>query len=151
MDTTTIILLFLIVAMLVWSVTRRRRPVNDNLSAAIALITDIDYDLKVLDERRSNNQSNKLFKVGGWERYRAKLGFLDTELVSSLNEVFGQIGDFNARIKTARKNKAFGTLQDMPLEITRDRLNICKQGLIQWLKSSAGTNSQSSRPGCMGF
>lgn len=150
MDWSTVILIILVIGLLAWSFTRRRRPVDDNLGIVIVLITDIEQNAKIVEATRKNYESAKQFKNGAWKRYQNKLGFLEPTLVTGLQETFGLIDDLNARIKTARKNKSFGTLQDLPLDKVNEMLTKNKEGLILWLRSSDAAKNQNTRRGCLG-
>jgi hypothetical protein len=151
-DYTTWLLLVLIFGLLIWNLTRRRRTGNTNLDAALAVLTDVNHNLKVMEERLTNWQSKKKFQIKGWRMYKDKLGFLDTDLNSSLNESFALADEFNARIETARKNQALYTLQDMQVERLRGPLTKSKEGLVNWLRSAYEAEQQNgTRRGCMGF
>jgi hypothetical protein len=150
MDWQTIILIILIIGLLAWSVTRRRRPINDNLGIVVVLITDIDQNLKIVETTRNNYQSAKQFKNGVWRRYQGKLAFLEPSVTSLLNETFTLVEDLNARIQSAKKSKTFTTLQDMPLDKASELLNKSREELVNWLRSSDAAKAQSTRRGCMG-
>jgi hypothetical protein len=150
MDWQTIILIILIIGLLAWSVTRRRRPINDDLGIAVVLITDIDQNLKIVESTRNNYQSAKMFKNGAWKRYQGKLAFLGPSVISLLTETFTLIDDLNARIQSAKKSKTFTTLQDMPLDKASELLNKSRVELVTWLRSSDAAKAQNTRRGCMG-
>jgi hypothetical protein len=150
-DWTSWILIALIIALFIWNMSRRRKSGNPNLDAAVAVFTDINTNLKVLDERSTNSQSGKKFAVRNWMMYREKLTFLDSSLTASLNESFTMMEEFNSRIESAKKNKALYTLQDMPLEKLRGPLTKSKDELLAWLKTTYESEQQKNpRRGCMG-
>jgi hypothetical protein len=151
-DWTTWIFIALIVFLLFWNISRRRKSGNVNLDMAVAVFTDVNNNLKGLEERVNNWQSKKKFSTRSWNTYREKMGFLDSSLTAYLNESFTMMEDFNARIEMARKSQTMSTLQDMPLERLREPLTKSKEGLITWLKTTYETEQQNNpRRGCMGF
>ncbi len=151
MDWQTLILLVLIIALLVWSFTRRRRPANDNLGMVVAVIMDIDYDLKIAAERAKNYQSGKTFRTAAWTRNHTKLGFLSSDLNTQMSESFALLDDFNSRIQSAKKSKSFATLQDLPLDKASESLNKSRAGLVDWLRTSDAAKAQEGRRGCLGM
>jgi hypothetical protein len=146
------IFIVLLVAVLIWSMTRRRKAGNAPADAAMAIFANVNDNLKILEDRLTNWQSKKKFQSGAWKMYKDKLNFLDPSLMSSISESFTLAEDFNSRIDSARKNRVMATLQDMPLEKLRGPLTKSKEGLTNWFKTSYQTEAQSSqRRGCGGF
>jgi hypothetical protein len=143
------IFIILLLAVLVWSMTRRRRAGNSPGDAAIGILGDVNMNLKILDERMTNWNSKKKFQTSGWKLYKDRLAFLDPALFSSISESFTLVEDFNSRIDSARKNKVMATLQDMPLEKMRGPLTKSKEGLTSWLRTSYQSEAQTNqRRGC---
>jgi hypothetical protein len=143
------VFIILLLGVLVWSMTRRKRAGNSPGDAAIGILGDVNMNLKLLDERMTNYNSKKKFQTGSWKLYRNKLTFLDPTLFSSISESFTLAEDFNSRIDSARKNKIMATLQDMPLEKMRGPLNKSKEGLTTWLRTSYQSEAQTNqRRGC---
>jgi hypothetical protein len=151
-DTTTWILIAILIVVLVWNFTRRRKSSNTNLDAALGIIADIESNQKIVDVRAADYQSKKKFKTGMWKLYKEKVPFLPAELVTSLTQAFNMAEEFNSRIDNARKNNSMATLQDMPLDKFRDLLNQCREGIVTWLKTGYQSDQQNSgRRGCLGF
>ncbi len=146
------IFILLLLGVLVWSMTRRRRAGNSPADAVAGILSNVNENERILQERMTNSQSKRKFQTSAWKMYKDKVGFLDPSLVSSLNESFTLAEDFNSRIDSARKNKMMTTLQDMPLEKMREPLNKSKDGLTAWIRTSYQTEPQyTQRRGCSGF
>lgn len=139
-------IIFLALAVfLVWSYTRRRKMGTPKVDTAIAILTNVNDNFQVMENRLSNWQSKKKFQTGAWKYYKGKVEFLDSSLITSLNESFVLAEDFNSRIDSARKNKVMATLQDMPVEKMREPLNKSKEGLVAWLRANLQTEIQSKK------
>jgi preprotein translocase subunit SecF len=147
------IFIIVIVLLLVWSMTRRKKKSgNTNIDAVGGVLSDVDANQKILAERMTNWQSKKKFQTRSWRMYSDRLTFLESSLISSINETFALAEDFNARIDTAKKNRAMATLQDMPLEKLRAPLNKSREGLTLWLRTNYQSAAQTNqRSGCSGF
>jgi hypothetical protein len=132
--------------------TRRRKTGNTSLDAAAGILSNINANLKILEERQTNWQSKKKFQTSGWKMYKNKLEFLDPTLLTAINESFTIAEDLNSRIDSARKNRAMATLQDMPLEKLRAPLTKSKEGLTIWIRTNYQAETQNNqRRGCSGF
>ncbi|MDD5701655.1 MAG: hypothetical protein PHU23_06340 [Dehalococcoidales bacterium] len=142
----------LIFLLLIWNLTRRRRQStgNPNMDAAGAVLSDINQNLRVADERLANYQSKKKFYTGSWSNYKDKLGFLGTELSSDLNKSFLMAEDFNMRIDSAKRSNAMSVLQDMPVESLKEQLTRNKEALVSWLKTNYQLDQMNNPPrrGC---
>jgi hypothetical protein len=146
------IFIIVIVLLLVWSMTRRKKSGNTNIDAVGGVLSDVNANQKILEERLTNWQSKKKFQTRSWRLYSDRLTFLDQSLISSINESFTLAEDFNSRIDSARKNKAQATLQDMPLEKLREPLNKSREGLTLFLRTNYQSQAQpNQRSGCSGF
>jgi hypothetical protein len=146
------IIFLVLILFLIWSFSRRRRMGTPRVDAAIGILTNVNDNIKVMEDRAANWQSKKRFQTGGWKLYKDKVEFLDAALVSSLNQAFTLAEDFNARIDSARKNKVMATLQDMQVERLREPLTKSKEGLVAWLRANMQTELQSKkRRGFFGF
>ncbi|MBP1706318.1 MAG: hypothetical protein H6Q39_42 [Chloroflexi bacterium] len=146
------VFIIVIVLLLIWSITRRRKSGNTNIDAVGSVLTDVNANQKILEERMTNWQSKKKFQTRSWRMNSDRLNFLEPSLISAMNEAFTLAEDFNTRIDTARKNNAFATLQDMPLEKLRDPLNKSREGLTIWLRTNYQSQAQTNqRSGCSGF
>jgi hypothetical protein len=152
-DAITWVLIGVIIALLIWNVYRRRgRRGNINLDAAMAVLGNVNDNLKIMDEHLANWQSTRKFKTNSWVIYKNKMGFLGTDLVNDIDESFTIAQDFNSRIDEARKSKVMSTLQDMQVEKIREPLTKGKEGLVAWLKTSYEQEQKDNpRRGCMGY
>ena len=151
-DTSIWILVAIIVGLMIWNITRRRKSSNTSLDVALGIVSNIESNQKVVEIRLSDYQSKKKFQTGMWNMYKNKVTFLSPEVVATLTETFNMAEDFNSRIDNARKNKSMATLQDMPLEKFRDLLNKCREGMVAWLKNEYQSDQQNNtRSGCLGF
>jgi hypothetical protein len=151
-DWTQWIYIIVLFALVVWSFMRRRKSGNTNADFAIAVLAEVNDNLRVVQERMNNWQSKKKFQLGVWRRYENKLNFLDSSIASSLNAAYTLADEYNARIDNARKNHMMATLQDMQLEKLQEPLMKSKEGLIAWLKVAYQTDTKSNpRRGCLGM
>jgi len=146
------IVFLVIIIFLVFSYLRRKKTSSPRLDAAAGLISDVSENLQIMENRISNWQSKRKFKTSSWKYYKEKVGFLDTNLLSTINEAFTLAEDFNARIDSARKNNLMSTLQDMQVERLRGPLTKSKEGLMAWLKANMQTEMQNKKGrGLFGF
>jgi hypothetical protein len=151
-DVSIWILIAVLVALLIWNLTRRRKSSNSNLDAALGVISNIESNQKVVEARAADYQSKKKFQTGMWRIYKDKLTFLPADLVTNLTQAFAMAEDFNSRIDNARKSNSMATLQDMPLDKFRVLLSQCREGIVTWLKTGYQNDQQNSaRRGCLGF
>jgi hypothetical protein len=150
---TQYIFIVLIVLFLIWNIVRRRKVGNTNLDAAAGVLSEVNDNLRIMEERMANWQSKKKFKTSFWKNYSSRLDFLDQELKSKLNEAYAMADDFNARIDSARKNNSMPLLQDMQVSRLRDPLMKSKEGLVTWLRTNYQAEAQNNprRGGCMGM
>jgi predicted nucleic acid-binding Zn-ribbon protein len=151
-DWTQWIYIIVIAAMVIWSFMRRRKSGNTKVDAAVAVLANVNDNLRVLQERMNNWQSRKKFQTKSWQMYQDKLDSLDPALMSALNTAFVLADEFNARIDIARRNNMMATLQDMQLEKLQGPLMKSKEGLIEWLKTAyQNDSSMNQRRGCLGM
>jgi hypothetical protein len=149
---TQYIIFLVLIIFLFWSFSRRRRMSTPRVDAAIGILSNVNDNLRVMEEHNLNWQSKKKFQTGGWKLYKDKVDFLDSSLISSLNQAFTLAEDYNSRIDYARKNKVLSTLQDLQVEKIREPLTKSKDGLVAWLKDNMQTELQSKkRRGFLGF
>ena len=142
----------LIVILLIWNISRRKKSGSVRLDGVMGILSDIDDNLKVLEERAANWQSKRKFKTGIWRMYKGKLDYLESSLVAKIDETFAIAEELNDRIESAKKNKMMSTLQDLPLDKLRGPLTESREKLIAWLKTSYEDETKNSpRRGCMGF
>ena len=145
------VIFVVLIGFLLWTLTRRRGRGTPKLQTAIGVISEVNDDLRILETRQANPQSNKKFKAGAWKTYQEKLDFLDPATVASLKESFTLIEEFNQRIESAKKTKSLATLQDMPLDKLKEPLAKSKEGLVVWLKANLQEEMKPTRRGCLGI
>jgi hypothetical protein len=135
----TYIFLIIFAGLIIWSILRRRNSGNIKIRATMGLMSEINGNLKVVDERLRNWKIYKKFKTGEWTAYKDRLDFLDPAVRDNINKAFLMAGDFNCRIETARKNKSTVYLADIPVESLREPLTRSKEGIQAWLKANLQT------------
>jgi hypothetical protein len=146
------IIFLVLILFLFWSFSRRRKMSTPKVDAAIGILANVNDNLRVMEDHNLSWQSKKKFQTGGWKLYKDKVDFLDSSLISSLNQAFTLAEDYNSRIDYARKNKVLSTLQDLQVEKIREPLTKSKDGLVAWLKDNMQTELQSKkRRGFLGF
>ena len=122
------------------------------MDATIAVLSDVNHNLKVIDLRTADKLSKKNFKVYNWYFYKEKMEFLDPELVTTLNEAFTIAEEFKNKIDVAKKNKALESLQDMQMERLKEPLTRSRKGLAAWLKANVNSEMQTiTRRNWLGF
>jgi hypothetical protein len=149
-DWTVWIFFILIAGLLVWNYTRRRKSGSMNLDVAIGILSNIEDCIRTIEIRLADPQSKKKFQTASWRAFGKKLGFLNSDLGTTITEAFTLAEDFNQRIDTARKNKMMSTLQDMPVESLKAPMLKAKEGLVAWIKTGS-QDELKNRRGCMGF
>jgi hypothetical protein len=146
------VLVIVIVLLLLWTFSRRRKPRSSKLDSTIAVLSDIDYNLKVTDIRINDKLSKKNFKIDNWRFYKDRLEFLDAEVLTSLTEAFTLAEEFKNKINTAKKNNTLETLQDMQVERLKEPLTRSRKGLVAWLKANVNAEMQTNtRRNWLGF
>ena len=139
------VFIVIILLLILWAFARRRKPRSMNLDVAIAVLSDIDNNLKVMQVRIADHLSKKNFKVTNWRIYKEKLEFLGPELVATINGAFTIAEEFSNRIGAAKKNNTLASLQDMQVESLKEPLTKSRQGLVAWLRANVNTEMQNDR------
>ncbi len=149
--TSLVIFVILIIFLLwVWSRWKGKGRGTSRLQSAINMISDVNENLKLMEQRRVNPQLTKKFKTGAWNAYQDKLDYLEPETVTSLKETFTLINEFNTEIEIAKKSSSADTLQTMPLDKLKEPLDKSKEGLVKWLRANIQSETISRR-GLWGF
>jgi hypothetical protein len=145
------VLIIIIVLLVLWTFSRRRKPRSSKLDTAIAVLSDINYNLKILEIRTADKTSKKNFKVMNWRFYRDRVEFLQPEVVTTINESFTIAEEFKNKIDIAKKNNTLESL-DIQLERLKEPLTQGKKGLVAWLKDNVNAEMQSNtRRNWLGF
>jgi hypothetical protein len=146
------VLIIIILLLVLWTFSRRRKPRSSKLDTAIAVLSDINYNIKILEIRTADKTSKKNFRVTNWRFYRDRVEFLQPDLVTTINEAFTIAEEFKNKIDLARKNNTLESLQDMQLERLKEPLNQGKKGLVTWLRDNVNAEMQTStRRNWLGF
>jgi hypothetical protein len=141
MDTTSLIVIVLVVAFLVWALFRlQRRAVNPpKLQVAMELISIVNENLRLISQKKTDPQNNKKFKVNKWDAYDIHLDFLDKDAVEALKEAFKQMEEYNRAIDastvTATPPQAFS------LDSVLNPLSRGRTGLADWIRANIGKES----------
>jgi hypothetical protein len=142
------ILVIVILILLFWTFSRRRKPRSNKLDTAMSILADINHNARVMEIRQAEGLSKKNFKVVNWQYYKDRVDFLKPELVATINEAFTIAGEFKNKIDVAKKNKALETVQDLDLSKLKEPLEQSRKGLAVWLRdnvnSEMGTNARRS-------
>jgi len=144
------VVLILIAAWLVWSITRRRKSGSMNLDIAMGILSNVEDCIRMIEIRKADPQSKYKFQNASWKAFNKRLDFLSPELVAVLNEAFGLVDEFNQRIDLARKTKTLSSLEDLPVEKLKAPMYKAKEGLAAWMKTSY-QDQYKNRRGCLGF
>lgn len=129
---------------------RRRKAEGTQMEIASSLFFDISENLRIAEGFGFQKRPKK-FRTGSWQRNSEKVDFLETSLLSDLDEVFTLAESFNQEIDAAKKQRSNIYLSGVDVHKIEGPLTKSKEGLQQWLK----TNMQQAGPdagrrGCMG-
>jgi hypothetical protein len=149
-DWTSYLIFAVLIIILLWTLTRGRKRGTPRLQSAIHLISDINDNLKILENRRIDPQSNKKFKTGAWRAYQDRLDFFETDTLNALKETYTIIDEMNVKIEIAKKSQSLSTLQDLPLEKLKEPMAKSKEGMVKWLKANLQAETQ-TRKSMFGF
>jgi hypothetical protein len=134
-----------LIIILLWTLTRGRKRGTPRLQSAINLISDVNDNLKILENRLINPQSAKKFKMGAWRAYQDRLDFFEADTLNALKETYTIISEMNEKIEIARKSQSLSTLQDLPLETLKEPLAKSKEGMVKWLRANLQAETQTRR------
>jgi hypothetical protein len=140
-----IIIIALLIIFLIGTYVFKRPSGSPKVNAAMGILSDVSDNMKIMENRIANPQLKTKFELANWRRFKDKVGFLDDELITSINESFSLAGRFNAGTDSARNNKALAAVQDMQLDKLREPLTKSKAGLSDWLRANYQTEMQNSK------
>jgi hypothetical protein len=146
----SITLFVIVIALIIWFFTRRRGRESPRLQVAIALIANVNDNLRIMETHRIDPQSTKKFKDGAWKGYGDRLEFLDVPTAAALKDSFAIISEFNEKIESAKNTRSTIVLRDLPLEKLKEPLAKSKEGLVQWLRANL-QDEMRTRRGPFGF
>ena len=105
------------------------------LGAVGALLTEVDYNHKLLSTFDYHRQLNR-FQTASWERNKGKLDFLPHGLLNILADTFGLAADFNERIDMSRKYKSDSYMASIDVRKMQPLLEKSRQGLEEWFEAN---------------
>jgi hypothetical protein len=120
----------------IWLFSRQKKQGSLKTSLVSSLTSEIKDNLKIIEVRSGNPQSEKVFKIREWTNYQTKVSFLGEENVKNLSEAFKLISDFNVMINQAKKNKNQASLQTLQIEHLKELLVKSQDGLAKWLQEN---------------
>jgi len=131
--------IILVVVMLLFMLSsiflRRRSMEKTELGKIIAMLSEINHNLKIIDAF-SFNLGVKKFKTGSWTRNQAKLDFLDERLRTNLTRAFGRTEEFNQNIDAAKKHKSSSYLASIETDKLKEALTKSQQELGEWFNEN---------------
>jgi len=139
-DATGWILLVAIILLLFFLLTRTRKKQRSNkLDTAIAVLGDINHNLKVMELRKTDKLSKKNFKVDNWKFNKEQLVFIEKEMVELMDQGFKVAEEFKVKIDTAKKSKTLESLPDMDYEQMKEPFLKGRQALLTWLRANVNS------------
>jgi len=114
---------------------KRRTAEKTEMGKAISLLTEINQNLKIIEVFAYDLRARK-FKIGSWNRNKAKLDFLDERLHTALVNTFNMTEEFNREIDAAKKYKSSSYLANIEVDKLRESLTRSKQGLEEWFAAN---------------
>jgi len=127
-----IILVVVIMLLMLGSIFLRRRTMEKTeLGRVIALLSEINQNLKIIDAFSFNLRVNK-FKTGSWTRNKTKLDSLDERLRTTLASAFDMAEEFNWKIDEAMKHKSSSYLASIEVGKLKDAMTKSQQQLGEW-------------------
>ena len=132
-----VLIIALIILLVVFNIyIKRRRTMSTSLGMVVSIYGDLLKNQRFI-EKFSFNREIKMFKTGGWKRFRGKIDFLPQEIVVALSDAFERLDEVNGRIDTARKFKSNSYMAGIDLDTLKEPLDKGKRMLQQWLTLNA--------------
>jgi hypothetical protein len=146
------VLIIVVALLLLWVLTRNRRPrTNKKLDTVIGILSDVNYNLKIVEIRSLDKLSKKNFRVTNWPFYKEKLDFIP-DVVATLDEGFKVAGEYRTKIDVAKKAKALESLEALDLEKVKTPMAEGKKVLVTWLRDNVNNELQANtRRNWLGF
>lgn len=134
--TINIIVIVVIFLLLVLSVyIRLRRTREAPLGRVISILSNINHNVKLVDNFSFRRQAGKL-KTSGWKRNKDRVDFLPQELRQTLAQAFEMSEEINERIAAARKFKSDSYMAGIDVSKLKAPLANSKQQLTEWLREN---------------
>ncbi len=142
MDPLSIVVVALIVIAAVWLLFRLKGASRNppKLRVAMELISHIDENYKILNQKQSDPKSLKRFKTGSWKSYQEHLDFLEKGDIEIVTAAFNKLEDYNNKIiasyDTSNPNPPELSFQEM-----KESLAKARSGLAKWVRENIGRES----------
>ena len=144
------LLIPLIIILVLGIQMRRLRGARSNLEVAVGLVSDVKYNLKVLNAFSASRPSFKKLKTGNWKKNNAKIVFLDQELQNSLTSAFTSALDYNDRLAQAKQQKSTSYMLGVDTAKLVEALTKSQEGLTVWIRENYQTEMVRRRRGLFG-
>ena len=112
---------------------RKHKQQKERLSVARSLMSEIDYNQKLIDAFSMQWQTKK-FKTATWKRNKNKMDYIDPGLRYTLADAYEIAEEFNREIDTAKKHQSTSYLAGIRVDRLSEPLAKSKQGLEEWLQ-----------------
>ena len=113
-------------------VFRKQREQKNQLSLVRSLLSEIDYNQKLIEAFSMQLQTRK-FKIAAWQRNKDRMDYIDSSLRYTLADAYETAEEFNREIDAAKKHKSASYLASIQVGRLRKPLDSSKQGLEEWL------------------
>ncbi len=113
-------------------VFRKQKGQKARLSAVRSLLSEIDYNQKLIEASSLQWQTRK-FKTDAWKRAKDKMDYIDPGLRYILADAYEIAEEFNREIDAAKKHKSASYLAGIQMDRLRKPLAKSEQGLEEWL------------------
>ncbi len=130
-----IILIPLILIILFNIFFRRRRGERTPVEIVDSLYADVVANQQIIESFNVQWRPKK-FKMGSWNRNKARLNFLAQELQTNLTHAFEIAESFNQDMDAAKKYKSSSYLSGISVEKLRGPLDRCRQGIEEWTREN---------------
>jgi len=137
-------LLLVFVFLAVNILLKRRKGEKTPGEIATSLLSEVTYNQNLMESFNLQWQAKK-FKMGSWNRNKAKLNFLDQSLQHILTDTFSIAEDFNREIDAAKKYKSSSYLANISVDRLRTPLAKSKEGLEEHLQDDMGKKEMPPR------
>jgi len=136
------LIIFIIMAVIIWYFTRSRRRISSQLETTIALLREIDTNLKVINQHRQNADSTKKFRNASGKRAVEKMDHFTPELKKRVDEMYRIINDMNEAIESAKKTKNTAMLHSLSFDNLEKLINQNRAEMIEWLREDYESNKK---------
>jgi RecA/RadA recombinase len=128
------VIIFAIFAVVIWYFTRPRRRMSQNVETTIALLREIDTNLKIINQRRQNPDSTKKFRTTSGRHAIGKTDYLNPDMVKRIDEMYKTLNEMNEAIESAKQTKNTAMLHSLSFDNLEKEINKNRSELIEWLR-----------------